>query len=207
MRQKFKSEEIVVRTSGSAAALFVFGLAIGIAGTANADTFTLDKDFLPGDGFVVVTAGGFNLFGSDSDNASNVIDPPGCFCSLNTTYTAIAGVAETLTFAWAYTTHDDNGSAEDPASYVINGVFTQLSKDNLLFTAGAFNTSGIVTLNLNAGDTYGFYVNTVDNTGGRGEIDVSAAAVPGPVAGAGLPGLILASGGLLGWWRRKRKAA
>ena len=53
--------------------------------------------------------------------------------------------------------------------------------------------------NLTGGFNGGIYLDDVS-------VD-PVASVPAPIAGAGLPGLILAGVGLLGWWRRRRQSA
>jgi hypothetical protein len=144
---------------------------ISIAGYASAAPWSLSNSN-GGDGYVVLTPTGFQLWGADNGVGANT-----------TTYTFTAPVAETLTLPWVYTTYDCCSSYWDPAGYVLNGAYTQLSADFLFGSQ-----SGKLYINLSAGDMFGFYVYSRDSVLGRGEIAVTTTPEPGTLAllGSGL---------------------
>jgi hypothetical protein len=70
---------------------------------------------------------------------------------------------------------------------------------------GDFNLFGTGTAPVG---TAVFTLTTYSNsTSGQAMVLTSFAPVPGPIAGAGLPGLIAAASGLMVWWRRRRQIA
>ena len=178
------------------AATAFFSLLIAIAGSANAATYLLSNTN-GGDGFVTLIPGGFDLFGADNDVPNGT----------STTYLAIATASGPLTFNWTYTTNDCCGAHWDPAGYVINDVFTQLTPD-VEGGVGDGNGSGVITLNVLAGQDFGFFVNSIDALAGRADIAVTSmtAAVPEPSTWAmmmiGFAGL-----GFLSFQKSKRRSA
>jgi len=100
-------------------------------------------------------------------------------------------------------------------SYGLDNLFDGpgIGDDSLLFgpqfaTLGCSNLCqnlfGIATLD--AGSYYVSLTGTGGGTSGYGG-NISTLAVPGPIAGAGIPGLLTAFGAVGVWWKRRRQQA
>ena len=136
------------------------------------------------------TAGTFNIWVTSQDNSS----PSG-----NLTFTSSL-TSNVLPPGWTVTmtTFLDAGNT-------LWGTATTLAS-NAFTTADSFNSS----LSANTGG--GLYsvtqLYTIVATGsGQALSTMNISAVPGPMVGAGLPGLLLAAGGLLALARRRRMVA
>jgi len=91
-------------------------------------------------------------------------------------YVQTYAAATTIEFTWQYASNDTGGSVYDPAGWILDGVETQLSVDG----GPGTGSSGAFTVAVSAGQTFGWYVHSLDSTGGAGLLAVNEALPPPP---------------------------
>ena len=94
------------------------------------------------------------LWGSDNNT----------FSPQTTDYTAVITCDGNVRFDWIYATFDEDGSSFDPAGYLINGAFTQVTADGSF----AIQNGNVFLGGLDIGDVFGWRVLATDDQLGPG---------------------------------------
>jgi hypothetical protein len=161
---------------------------------------------------------GSNIFSNAPVTITVLADTSGVSCVLRlctnngTTSVSVAGIG-TATFTDFSVGVFDNGDVVPPAAGIADNssLANILDTQNLVFTTYSLTTSiGPITgpALFNPGLVFptsdgDFTLSSISSN----QSTFSASVVPGPIVGAGLPGLLAACGGLLAWWRRRQKIA
>ena len=171
-------------------------------------TNTLDITVQLASGWNFIQTGGHQSFDFSLNGISpvtGVINPLTSdfanWAFLNAVGTTVTGAASLM----------DNGLTIPQFAYALNHTTSGNNLDGnfLEFTISApgLTLTSFNQLLLNSGAASGsfFAADVIAPNGNTGVIDFGLVAIPGPVAGAGLPGLIAALGGLLALARRRRQ--
>ncbi len=145
------------------AAALALGTCVLAGFSAHADAAWVFSNDGAGDGSLSGSFPSFTITGSDNGLGENTAFYLQTFAS-----------PELVSVTWQYASTDVDGSVNDPAGWYLNGTETQLSID----ADPGVGSSGTFSWSVNAGDTFGFYVYSVDSLFGAGVLTIAPALPP-----------------------------